>query len=122
MPAAASSVPPVRLQHTPQSARRPESTVGRLIAQAGSYRALQRTSSVPVPQFTRFDTYRQHILFRRKRAGGVGGKRARRVIGLIEIQDDVAAATTAWHFRVQEPTSRIRFLARGRILEDQKQR
>src|SRR5450759_1309616 len=45
---------------------------------------------MPVLLFAGLDTHRQPVLRRRQRAGGVGGERAGWVVGLIEIEHDVA--------------------------------
>src|SRR6516225_4218377 len=74
--------------------------------------------SVSIPQFPRLDADGQMVLLGGQRAGGEGGKRARWIHRLVEVQNHL---TVLRQVGVKETPGRIRFLARGQIAKDEKQ-
>src|SRR5437660_1095643 len=65
--------------------------------------------------FARLDPHGKVVFLRRERAGGVRSKRAGRVVGLIEIEDDLAVLG---EFGVKEPSGRIGLLSGGEVAKD----
>src|SRR6266704_3509680 len=71
-----------------------------------------------VIQLARLDAQRHPVLGRRKRAGRVGGERARRVVGLVEVEDDPPVLRQVG---VKEAPGRVGLLAAGLVADDEEE-
>ena len=66
----------------------------------------------------RRDCHRQMVLFGRQRAGGKCRERARRILSLIEIQEQFAVFR---HAGIKKSPGGVSVFAAGEVLEDEKQ-
>src|SRR5215469_8569847 len=77
-----------------------------------------RMPLVPVILLPGWHGYRQLVLLRRKRARRVRGQRARRIVGIVEVQNDLAVLHRT---RLQKPSRRIRLALPRGIAENQEE-
>ena len=73
---------------------------------------------MPVVQLAGFNPHRQAILLRRERAGRIRGKRAGRVLGLVEVQHHLAVLR---EIGVEKSPGRIGLFPAGEIVKDEEE-